>query len=113
MSLSRESSRGCMSTEACPSVTSVRGARTNSKAGDSSRVTIVVPGERRVGIAADFPEPFLILVGNRDLLHPLCPFPRITLWDDDTDRPAVLLRERLTVPFKTQQDIVIITGLER
>src|SRR5574341_1248128 len=71
----------------------------NGTAGVSLRVSVVVPGERRVGIAADFPEPFLILVPECDLLHPLRPFPRVALRNNDSHRPAVLLRERLTVPF--------------
>src|SRR5215475_8249643 len=82
-------------------------------ASGSSRIALILPGKGCVGIAADFPEPFLIPVREGDFLDPLRSFPRIALRDDDAYRPSVLLRERLAVPLIGQQYVAVVAGLER
>src|SRR5215831_19693284 len=81
-------------------------------ASDSSSIAIIVPGQGRIRIAADFPEPFLIPVREGDLLDPLRSLPCIALRDNDSHRPAVLFCERLTVPFIGQKYIAVVAGFE-
>src|SRR5262249_12798927 len=71
------------------------------------------PGLGGVGVAADFPEAFLIVRQEIDLPDPLGALPRVELRRDHAARPAMFAWKRFTLPRVYEQHIVVYRAHER
>src|SRR2546427_2547050 len=78
-----------------------------------SAIRVVLPRQRRVGIAPHFPVALLITVRERDVFDPLRTFPGIALRHDDPHRPALLYGERRAVPGVGEEHVLVSAGLQR
>ena len=72
------------------------------------RVPLFLPGVGVVVVAVALPEAELVVVEELEAPDPLGALPEVALRDEEAERPAVLLLERLPVKRAGQQDIVVV-----
>src|SRR6266404_9706515 len=83
--------------------------------GDSRSLSkpVFSPRIGRVRVTAHFPEAKDIAVQKDDFANELRALPRVTLRDDHPGRAAVFLWQGFSVPFVSDQHVVVQADLER